>query len=92
MSDKKKVLKINNAIEEARIKEDWIAVDLLYAELRKIKKSDAEMLRGQACAVANNGDLARAATMLRRSFRLSPADTAAKLNLGKIYQTQNYSF
>jgi len=88
MPDSDQISKVEHAIRVSIDSEQWEHVDVLYGELNRLTERDAESIRSHALAVQNSGDLARAATMLRKACRLSPEDPNAFLQLGSVYLAQ----
>ena len=84
-----KINVLRKGIKKAEKDKHWSLVDSMYNELNTLTDRDAISIRQHACAVANSGDPARAATMLRKSLRLSSKDPTTKLHLGRMYQSQN---
>ena len=40
MTDKKRIKELQDSILKAQTQEEWVLVDMIYSELRKLKKSN----------------------------------------------------
>jgi tetratricopeptide (TPR) repeat protein len=88
MPEGDQISKVKLAIESAIESEKWDQVDALYCHLNGLEERSAEDIRKHALAVQNDGDLARAATMLRRAIRMDPDQVDAIIQLGSVYLAQ----